>query len=58
MKKLHLFEIEANELPILTIGEWERVQNLTDEVKAAVNSKVIAYGELLDGKYIKLYERN
>lgn len=57
MKKLYLFEIEANEKPIFNIGEWEKLQNLTHESKFAEGPSVVAYGEVEDGKYIELYDK-
>lgn len=57
MKKLYLFEIEADEKPIYIIGEWEEQQNLTDDSKLAKDPSVVAYGEVQDGKYIELYEK-
>lgn len=57
MKKLYLFEIEADEKPIFTIGEWEKLQNLTHDSKLAEDTSVAAYGEVEDGRYIELYER-
>jgi hypothetical protein len=57
MKKMYMFEIEADEKPILTIGEWEKLQNLTNDLKLAKDPSVAAYGEVEDGRYIELFER-
>ena len=57
MKKVFLFEIEADEKPIFTIGEWEELQNVTNDYKLAENRSVVAYGEVEDGKYIELYDK-
>lgn len=57
MKKLYLFEIEADEKPIFNIGEWEKLLNITNELKLAEDPSVVAYGEVEDGRYIELYER-
>lgn len=57
MKKLYLFEIEADEKPIFTIGEWEEQHNITHDSKIAEDPSVVAYGEVEDGKYIELYEK-
>lgn len=57
MKTLYLFEIEADEKPIFDIGEWEKQQDLTQELKLAVDSTVIAYGEVENGKYVELFNK-
>ncbi|MCM3603149.1 hypothetical protein M3175_20630 [Robertmurraya korlensis] len=57
MRKLYLFEIEADEKPIFNIGEWERLHNLTNDSKLASEPDVVAYGETEDGKYIELYDK-
>lgn len=57
MNKLYLFEIEANEKPIFNIGEWETLDNITQDSKLADDLSVVAYGEVEDGKYIELYQK-
>ncbi|MGG3662946.1 hypothetical protein [Bacillus gobiensis] len=57
MKTFYLFEIEADEKPIFSIGEWEGLINLTDNMKQAKDPGVVAYGEVEGGKYIELYEK-
>lgn len=58
MKKMYLFEIEADEKPIYTIGEWEILDDLTQDPKLSVDpGEVVAYGETKDGKYTELYEK-
>lgn len=57
MKKLYLFEIEADEKPIFSIGEWEGLHNVTNDSNLVEDPDVIAYGEVEDGKYIELYEK-
>ncbi|WP_110925929.1 hypothetical protein [Bacillus massiliglaciei] len=58
MKKLYLFEIEADEKPIYTVGEWEELPYLTNKLKEANDTVVKAYGESIDGRYIELFEKN
>lgn len=58
MKTLYLFEIEADEKPIFTIGEWEEQHNITHDSKMAEDQSVVAYGEVEDGKYIELYKKS
>jgi hypothetical protein len=55
MREFLLYEIEANEKPILSSGEWELLQEYTSNIKAAKDRKVVAYGEIKDEKYIRLY---
>lgn len=57
MKKLYLFEIEADEKPIFNIGEWENLQNLKRESDFANEPHVVAYGEVDAGRYIELYNK-
>lgn len=56
MRKFYLFEIEADEKPIFNVGEWESIQNLTNDSKLASEPTVVAYGETEDGKYVELYD--
>lgn len=58
MKRMYLFEIEADEKPIFNIGEWELLHNITHDSKLALEQSVVAYGEIEDGKYIELYEKS
>lgn len=57
LKKLYLFEIEADEKPIFNIGEWERLDNITSDLKFTDERSVIAYGEVEKGKYVELYDK-
>jgi hypothetical protein len=56
MRSYHLFEIEADEKPILVAGDYEGNKNLTSDVKASKNKDIVAYGEIEQNKYIPLYE--
>ncbi|KYD11422.1 hypothetical protein B4102_2150 [Heyndrickxia sporothermodurans] len=58
MKKMYLFEIEADEKPIFNIGEWENLNNLSHKLELAQGQDVVAYGEVADGRYIELYNKN
>ncbi|MCK1995476.1 hypothetical protein MPH61_23420 [Peribacillus muralis] len=57
MRKLYLFEIEANEKPLFNVGEWENLKTVTSEVSLAKDSSIMAYGEVEDGRYIELYDK-
>lgn len=57
MKKLFLFEIEADEKPIYNIGEWEDEATLTSNIEIAKNRLVVAYGEIEGETYIELYDK-
>lgn len=57
MRKYYQFEIEANEKPILNVGEWETLNNYTHKANLAEDSNVVAYGEVEDGKYVELYSK-
>lgn len=57
MRTFYQFEIEADGRPLYSVGEWEQLNNLTNDLKLANDKNVIAYGEVENGKYIELYER-
>ncbi|GAE32841.1 hypothetical protein [Halalkalibacter hemicellulosilyticus] len=51
----YLFEIESTEKPIFAVGEWESIENLTQDLTH--HSEVLAYGEINNEKYIPLYQK-
>ncbi len=53
----YLFEIEADGKPVYSLGEWENINNLTDNIQDAETNEVLAYGEVTEGKYLALYEK-
>ncbi|GAF66483.1 hypothetical protein BTS2_3384 [Bacillus sp. TS-2] len=57
MRKYFIFEIEADEKPILESGEWEEITNLTSEVNKAQDQEVVAYGQIEFNKYLALYSK-
>jgi len=57
MRTYYLFEIEADEIPIYNLGEWENEYTITQNSKLDQETIEIGYGELEDGKYIELYEK-
>ena len=57
MRTYYLFEIEADEIPIYNLGEWENEHTITQDSNQAQKTLIIGYGELKDGRYIELYEK-
>ncbi len=57
LKEYYLFELEANEIPVYALGEWEQTNSITSNQVIAKNNNVIGFGELENGRYVELFER-
>lgn len=57
MREYYLYEIEASEKPLLNKKEWQTVDSLTSNRHIAIDSVIIAYGEISENKYVALYKK-
>lgn len=57
MREYYLYEIEANEKPILSKEEWSSITTLTPSRNESKTDEIFAYGETEKNKYIALYNK-
>jgi len=57
MREYYLYEIEANEKPILSKDEWSSNSTLTPRRDESQTDEIFAYGEIENNIYIALYSK-